>query len=375
MSSLTNTYTNGIWTKSLNPKLYVKDHWVDLLDPSWADIQAMVQTGLHLIYFKIGDVLNVLYNGASTPVVVIGLDHDIPTDPEKTHSMTLQFQDVIEEMQFDNKEALFAFPNGLLAGTYHFTITQHPWVSTDVGKTVQFTLETDIPAEGCLVLQNAYNVTMVGGKINSYASLSATTALESVTMTEGTDGTDGADLGNVSNSVSGNTNSLQRALLGSNNYNESAIRQWLNSSEAAGSVWTPQTKWDRYPSWSATYSGFLSRLDSNLISVIGTCTKRTAKNTITDGRGYVDTTEKIFLISRTEAFGDKENNVAEGSKYDIYSDNASRIKTKSGTATYWWVRSPYSTDAYYVRSVSASGALSISNAYGTIGVVPAWIIC
>ena len=375
MPSLTNTYTNGIWTKSLNPKIYVKDHWVDLLDPSWADIQAMVQTGLHLIYFKIGDVLNVLYNGVSTPVVVIGLDHDIPTDPNKTHSMTLQFQDVIEEMQFDAKEALFACPNGLTAGTYHFTITQHPWVPTDVGKTIQLTLTNDIPADGCLVLQNAYNATVVGAKINSYATLSATTALESVTMTEGSDGT---DLGNVSNSVSGNTNSLQRALLGSNNYNnynESAIRQWLNSSEAAGSVWTPRTKWDRYPSWSATYSGFLSRLDPNLISVIGTCTKRTAKNTVTDGGGYADTTEKIFLMSRTEAFGDKENNVAEGSKYDIYTNNASRIKTKSGTAKYWWVRSPGSASAYYVRGVSPSGALYNYFAYITIGVVPAWIIC
>ena len=372
MSSLTNTYTNGIWTKSLNPKVYVKDHWVDLLDPSWADIQAMVQTGLHLIYFKIGDVLNVLYNGVATPVVVIGLDHDVPTDPNKTHSMTLQFQDIIEEMQFDAKEALFACPNGLTAGTYHFTITQHTWVSTDVDKTIQFTLETDIPADGCLVLQNAYNATVVGAKINSYATLSSTTALESVTMAEGSDGT---DLGNVSNSVSGNTNSLQRALMGSNNYNESAIRQWLNSSEPAGSAWTPQTKWDRYPSWSATYSGFLSRLDSNLVPVIGTCTKRTAKNTITDGGGYVDTTEKIFLISRTEAFGDKENNIEEGSKYDIYSDNASRIKTKSGTAKYWWVRSPNSTVAGYVRNVSTSGALSSYGASGALGVVPAWIIC
>lgn len=184
-----------------------------------------------------------------------------------------------------------------------------------------------------------------------------------------------ADLGNVSNSVSGNTNSLQRALLGSNNYNESAIRQWLNSSEAAGSVWTPQTKWDRYPDWSATYSGFLSRLDSNLISVIGTYTKRTAKNTVTDGGGYVDTTEKIFLISRTEAFGDEENNIAEGSKYDIYSDNASRIKTKSGTAKYWWVRSPSSTYAYVVRHVGTSGALDSYGARNAFGVVPAWIIC
>ena len=372
MPSLTNTYTNGIWAKSLNPKLYVKDHWVDLLDPSWADIQAMVQTGLHLIYFKVGDVLNVLYNGAATPVVVIGLDHDTPTDPTKTHSMTLQFQDVIEEMQFDAKEALFAFPNGLVAGTYHFTITEHPWVSTDVGKTIQFTLETDIPVDGCLVLQNAYNVTVVNAKINSYVSLSATTALESVMMIEGTEGT---DLGNVSSSINGDTNSLQRALLGSNNYNESAIRQWLNSSEAAGSVWSPQTKWDRYPSWSATYSGFFSRIDPNLVGVIGTCTKRTAKNTVTDGGGYIDTTEKVFLLSRTETFGDKENNVEDGSKYDVYTDAASRVKTKSGIAKYWWVRSPHSTHASFVRGVNASGVLSGSSAGGTLGVVPAWIIC
>ena len=173
---------------------------------------------------------------------ILGYDHDTVYKSDNTiaqHSVTIQAQDVLSDMQFDAKEALFAFDSGLSAGTYHFTVGAQPWYSSDVGKTIQFTLSSALPAGGQLVINNAYNATMIGSTISSYASSTSTTATETATMSEGSDGT---DLGTVTNGLSqdGVINSVQRAIFGSNKWSESCIRQYLNSSTSAGSVWEPK---------------------------------------------------------------------------------------------------------------------------------------
>jgi hypothetical protein len=234
-----------------------------------------------------------------------------------------------------------------------------------------------------LVLTNGYNATMIGTSIKSYASLTATAEIEAVTLTEADVETVATDLGTVANAISqdGNTNSIQRALMGSNNWKQSALRQYLNSSAAAGSVWAPQTKFDRPPSWAATTAGFLKGIDPEFLSVLGFVKKTTALNTITDGGGTEITSEKVFLLSSTEAyFGGSE-----GTAYPYYSDfsdngsastgaDTNRIKYRNGTAKYWWLRSPHAGYAYIVRLVTPSGALYDTNATTSYGVAPACCI-
>ena len=330
----------------------------------------------------LGDEIVIHETAASLVWDVIGIDKDIPADPQFTHSVTLQLHDCFAELQFCARQALFAFPEGLAAGTYHFKLTAQPWYSGDVNKYIQFTLAQAIPANGVLVLNNAYNATAIGATISSYASNTATTATETVTMSEGSDGT---DLGDVANAISGNTNSIQRALLGSNNWADSALRQYINANKAAGSVWTPKTKWDRPPSWASTTDGLLYGMDEDFLGVIGDVTKVTALNTISDGGGSVTTTEKFFLVSRTEVYGGNENNIAEGVAYPYYSDysdlsapgtgdDSNRIKYRNGSAKYWWLRSPYSGSASNVRYVSPSGGVSNVSATGSSGVAPACCI-
>lgn len=316
---------------------------------------------------------------------ILGYDHDEVYDGQGNlaqRSVTIQTHDCISELQFDAREALFAFPEGLAAGTYHFTVSQQPWYAGDVGKTMQFTLTSDIPADGVIVLGNAYNATMIGSTISVYASCSATTATETATISEGNDGT---DLGSVGNAISGNTNSIQRALLGSNNYNESAIRQYLNSDGTAGTYWTPQNKWDRPPSWNASTAGFLRGFNSDFISAIGKVSKRTTKNTVSDGGGYIDTEEKVFLLSRTEVYAGTNNSISEGTAYKYYSDysdlssagtgaDSNRTKYRNNVAKYWWLRSPGTSYASYPLSVSPSGTVSGSLATNSYGVAPACCI-
>ena len=55
---------------------------------------------------------------------------------------------------------------------------------------------------------------------------------------------------------------------GSNNYAQSAARQWLNSDAAAGSVWTPTNKFDRAPSWATSKVGFMKGLPADFLAAV-----------------------------------------------------------------------------------------------------------
>lgn len=140
------------------------------------------------------------------------------------------------------------------------------------------------------------------------------------------------------------------------------------------------------PSWADTESGFLRGVDPDFISVLGEVTKVTALNTLTDGGGSKTSTEKIFLLSRSEVYGNFENSVDEGAAYPYYknySDFASkndgndtnRIKYQSnGTPSYWWLRTPHTGHANYVRGVYSTGAVSHNVAYNSFGLAPACCI-
>lgn len=330
----------------------------------------------------VGDEI-VVHETASTLVWdVLGIDCDTPADSQFTHSITLGLHDCLAGMVFDAHEALFYCPDGLAAGTYNFKVTQHTWVSSDVNKTFQFTLTQAVPAGGQIVLQVSYNVTIAGSTLKTYASARATTEIETATITEGTGGT---SLGDVNNAINGNTNSLQRGLLGNNRYSVSAMRQYLNSSAAAGSVWTPKHNFDRAPSWATSTAGFLNGMDEDFLSVIGEVTKVTALNTVSDGGGSETTTERFFLLSRSEIYGGNEVTGGEGAAYPYYANysdlaapgtgnDTNRIKYRNGSAQYWWLRSPYAGYAGGVRFVSTAGGVSNSSAYYAYGVAPACCI-
>ena len=297
---------------------------------------------------------------------IVGFDAETFADPDIKHSMTIQLHDVWQQRVFDAKEALYAFPNGLTAGTYYIPVKANSWVAADVGKNFQFTLTKDIPAGGQIVINGSYNVTFDGTTLSTYASPSDAVAIETVTMAEGSDGT---ALENVYNTFGTYTNSCQRARLGNNRYVQSAARQILNSA-ASPYGWAPQNMWDR-PSDTST-SGFLYRVDPDFTAAIGTPTEVIAKNTVCDGGGSEAIEDKIWLVSRSQAFGTLENNINEGARYPYYEEDPDRLKKVQGTtARYWWLRSPISSYAHLERGVSTDGTLSSSTASSSGGLAPA----
>lgn len=350
---------------------------------SWAEIQALVRAGLHKNVFSIGDQLVCSKGEGTLTWDVIGIDHDTPSDSQFTHSLTLQLHDCLSsQMQVDAPEALYYAENGLAAGTYNFTIQGSYTPIGSTSKTFQFTLTDDVPVGGQLTFTWAYNTQASNAKITSFVSATSTETIEQVSVTEGNSGT---SLGTTDGN-STNLNFIEKSRFGSNHYANSALRQYLNSSAAAGSVWTPQTVFDRPPTWASSTAGFMSDIDSDFLAVVGTTSKVTCLNTVADGGGSITTTDKFFLLSRSEVYGGNENGaVNEGDPYAYYKDysdlseagignDTNRIKYRNQSATSWLIRTPLSSGAGNIRTINTSGASNSTGSYSSSALCPACVI-
>ena len=89
----------------------------------------------------------------------------------------------------------------------------------------------------------------------------------------------------------------------------------------------------------------------------------------TPGYGTSPTQDKLWIPSVTEVgFGGNE-----GSKYEIFTNDSSRIRRFKNAALYWWLRSVLSSSAF--RGVSPDGPLVSTNAnYTSGGVVPGFCV-
>lgn len=80
------------------------------------------------------------------------------------------------------------------------------------------------------------------------------------------------------------------------------------------------------------------------------------------------TADKLFLLSEIEIFGSVTySKSGEGSQYAYYSAGNSKVKNFSGSASYWWERSPLGSDSTIfcrVYSSGSAGTNSASNSYG-----------
>ena len=331
---------------------------------------------------KLGDAVVVHETANKIVFDVIGIDHDTPADSQFKHSLTLQLHDLYQNIQFDSTEAIYYAREELPAGTYNFTLPAGYDTENGGGKTYQFTITKPVPAAGQIMFPWAYQQQASATKVSTYVNANASAVIETVSVQEGSEGT---PLGTADGTVS-DLNHIHRARYGSNNWAESDLRMRLNSSAAPGETWTRQSKFSRKPSWADTESGWLRGVDPDFLSVLGEVKKVTALNTLTDGGGSKTSTEKIFLLSRSEVYGSFENSVDEGAAYPYYknySDFASkndgndtnRIKYQSnGTPYYWWLRVPNTGNASHVRIVYPTGAIHNGNAGSSYGLAPACCI-
>lgn len=115
---------------------------------------------------------------------------------------------------------------------------------------------------------------------------------------------------------------------------------------------------------SAMYTGYLSTsfltgLPSDLQSVIKTVNKKTGTGGGSSSGTRTDAV-KIFLFAEIEVFGSITNSVSgEGSRYSRFTNSGSRIKylsNGSGSAGWWWLRSPHSGTSSLFCVVDSDGS-------------------
>lgn len=343
---------------------------------TWAGIQKAVRAGIAPDILPVGTQLLVKHSVYGEHLYdVVAHDYLKSVHDENAHTMTLLCHDQIAAIQFDSAEAFYYAEAELPAGTYNFTLATA--YSSWAAGTYQFTLTQALPKGGQLAISGYADAAMTARQVRAYASRTATAATESVAITSGDAGT---SLGTFGTEL----NHSQRVSYGSNNYKESAIRQFLNSPSAAGSVWTPQTKFDRPPSWMTSLAGFVGGFDDDFLSVIGEVvvpcsannTYEAPDSTVAKGEKYT-VTDKFYLASQREIFGNNSDSVADDSVLFPYyegADAADRIKYRDGSAASWWVRTPHSWSANIIRYVASTGTLHYNSAIYGLGCSPACTI-
>jgi len=322
----------------------------------------------------------VIVTEAYTEILWDVVEHRTVTDPAdntQKPAMFLLMHSVIYSKQFDAIEALFYAEEGLAAGTYHFTIQNYD-ATYGGNKTYQFTLTQAVPAGGQIVLDWPYNQQLLGRSVKTYASATSTTQIEAAVLSEGTGGT---DLGTTDGTAE-NLNHIHRARYGSNNYKESAIRQWINSAAVANAWWAPTNIFDRPASY-ANLPGLLHGMDSEFLAVVKAVTIPCKTNNTyelpewTKDTAY--TVEDRFWLASRDEMGFGVERVAEGSVLSAYNGagNTDRIKydlSNGSTARNWWLRSPNPSNAYTARVVYTGGSLGSSSASYGNGAVAACVI-
>lgn len=341
---------------------------------TWEGIQKAVRSGIAKDILPVGSQLAVNHSVYGTRLFdVVAHDYLKSVHDENAHTMTIQQHDLLPGTQFDAPEAFYYAETQLAAGTYNVILATAygGWAAG----TYQFTLTQAVPAGGQLSINGYESTAITSLKVQSFTNRTTNTATESVAITSGSGGT------NLGTFGEGAINSIHHVSYGSNNYKESAMRQFLNSSAAAGSVWTPQTKFDRPPSWQTSLAGYKAGLDQDFLAVVGKVVLPCSANNIYEapdssiakGAKYT-LNDEFYLASRAEIFGSHDVN-DDTVLFPFYegAGNADRIKYRDGSAADWWLRTPHSGNAYYVRIVYSDGTLdssSASNAYTAVAIAP-----
>ena len=129
--------------------------------------------------------------------------------------------------------------------------------------------------------------------------------------------------------------------------------------------------WDKSALNAWANGDFLDLLPLGLRNIMVPALKKTSMG----NRSYAiqKNTYKVWCLSRSEVGGDTASHpyMDEGSKYSIFSDNASRIKYLAdgdGVASSWWHRSPYALTAGNFSNTSSNGSINSGSATSRYGV-------
>jgi hypothetical protein len=334
----------------------------------WASIQKAVRAGIAPNVLPVGTQLVVNHSVyGDIKLDVVAHNHYETADVKGGNSMTLMCHDIITSIRFDEREAFYYAEEELPAGTYHFYLTPD---SSNAG---QFTLDQPLLKGGQLFIYGNPSYSIDSSEILAYDYPTSQSVPRTYDITVGNGG---VSLGTLGVEL----NQTQRLFYGSNNYKESAARQFVNSSAGAGSVWSPQTKYDFCPEWKDVLAGFANGFSEDFLSKVGRVvvpcsannTHESSDSTVVKGKKYT-VEDKFFLPSQTELFGTSKNIMEDGSSQLPFFKNASsadRVKYSGAYASRYWLRSAEYENAISVGVVDTNGYLIGRSANDSYGIVP-----
>lgn len=343
----------------------------DFIDPAWAEGSTNYNPAMNLCHEDDAE----LEDGETIHGAFFEWDKTTPTG-----------------VPFDQPEAIYAFDGTEGSGEHYITISTAYGTGWRAGTSIQVTL-TEVPEEGDQLVINCGTNSdndPTAGRTWSLFSKGSTTAKETGTTSEGTSGT---QLGSTSTvdtmHTNGHVNAPQRVVYGYNRWAQSAIRQWLNSAEAAGSWWTAQNEWDRPSAQADTLAGFLAGYAEDVrqyfkpIKVVTVACN--ADNNVEDV-----TYDKVFLSSLEQMYCVPQFPGKEGVYWEYYKRLLGRTTPAPTSQTYarlkkYALNAPTSAQLCWRRSanrvrassawfVTTSGTVDTTNAVLALRCAPSVFI-
>ena len=180
---------------------------------------------------------------------------------------------------------------------------------------------------------------------------------------------------------------------GSNDWSQSAMRQWLNSRGGKGEWWVAQHESDVAPDQLSTMAGFLTGFEEDWLAVFKPIKVQTSANTVCDGGVTKVTYDTFFLPSLEQVYGSPQIADVEGEYWEYWKEatglespsNGSSTNTNdarkipalnapTGSAFFVRLRSAHRGYTNYTWSVDSAGYLNVSGAYGAARALPACVI-
>lgn len=111
------------------------------------------------------------------------------------------------------------------------------------------------------------------------------------------------------------------------------------------------------------------KLPSDLKAIVAPVKKK-CYTTYNQASSLSEANYNVWLLAEAEVFDSVSYTIGngEGTKYPIFTDNASRIKKVNGSAYYWWLRSARSSRSTSFVCVGSDGDLNSTSASASLGV-------
>ncbi len=360
-------------------------------DRSWKTILDLINNNKFKDVYANGDaILSTFTDGADVyeyPLIVANnnIDVELADGSILEHRVRLQpLYSTPWDIQFSQYRAFLRCPQGLLAGSYKVTFAQG-WGTAPTTLVWYFTITHAVPAGGRLggfrsfgSNQNDKNVYTHGndGKLLYTDNTITSTEISGAT-----------DLGTMNYATrNGDLNCMQEAFYGWNDYERSAVNQFLESNKKGTGWWVAQDDWDCEPSANTVRNGYLSYLDPNLVNILKAVKVQTAYNNVQGNSGqfmegyhraFLPSLEEMYIVNQGAGEGDVLPYWQERSGLDSpatwYTDRSqySVFPVNNHTsANYIWLRSADRNHSSSAWSVYPSGFVNGYNCRNESRVLP-----